>query len=648
MDIARWTPTRFGRYLAASLAVTTSITHHAASEVNHWANANLRVPNTIDGLYINVEARTTGSAGAEVAGWDINPYNATSLTWFNATGTGMMRFPGVTTGSAGSLALNASVDSAASYGSGAVVVGTAAGNWRLNSLNYFGFRFVAASGSTHYGWGSFRIGASISGPDRVITELAWETTAGAPIRVGDTGMRLPSGLVQLPESIAGTAPNDPGPIRMFAAGGELWALVGMPFTDPSEVVDAGQVRVVRFTRTGGRVESDLLAPSPSVGGKFGMGIGTDGTTLVVMSSGSGAVHLFRREGLSFSLVQTLTGLFTPGWGTCFPAVAGNRIVIPDPAADSGRGRILVLASNGGPWSVTNILSAPSPIVNRGFGGGMYATAQRIVGSEFTNPPAGCTGRVFEFDMNNLAAPPIQFPAPTGMSGCSLFGTGVSGTDTVAAVRARDDSANGSTSGSVVLYERSASGWAQVLRAGPVVSSSNREWGFGAVEGGRILAGAEAPYCPGSVFDRAPSGWFVSSTLGLPAPQTGAMRHGAMYRDTILVPVQDGSACRMHVYALRDCNFNGLGDDSEVAGGLSQDANANGVPDLCECTISPGLPSCCIGNLNADLVVDGSDLGVLLASWGPCAATCVADLNADAVVNGADLGIMLNVWGACPP
>lgn len=279
---------------------------------------------------------------------------------------------------------------------------------------------------------------------------------------------------------------------------------------------------------------------------------------------------------------------------------------------------------------------------------MYATAQRIVGSEFTNPPAGCTGRVFEFDMNNLAAPPLEFPAPTGMSGCSLFGTGVSGTDTVAAVRARDDSANGSTSGSVVVYERSASGWSQVLRSGPAISATNREWGFGAVDGGRILAGAEAPYCPGSVFDRAPSGWFVSSTLGLPAPQTGVMRHGAMYRDTILVPVQDGSACRLHVYALRDCNANGLGDEAEIAGGLSQDANANGVPDRCECTIAPGLPSCCLGNLNSDLVVDGTDLGALLASWGPCPGSCPADLNSDSVVDGADLGIMLNAWGACPP
>ena len=89
----------------------------------HWSNANLIIPNNIDGLYINVETQATGSAGAAVAGWDINPYGATTLNWFNATGTGMARFPGVTTGSAGNQALGTAIDATRSYitGTGAVV-----------------------------------------------------------------------------------------------------------------------------------------------------------------------------------------------------------------------------------------------------------------------------------------------------------------------------------------------------------------------------------------------------------------------------------------------------------------------------------------------------------------------------------------------
>ena len=155
----------------------------ANAAIVHWADANLLIPATLDGLYINVETRSSGSAGSGVAGWDINPYSATSLTWFNATGTGMMRYPGVTTGSAGNLALGTSVGATGSFGSGAVVFGAAAGNWQLNASNYFGFRFVAADGGTKYGWGRFVIGASSFGADRMVAELAFEDS-GAAIAVG--------------------------------------------------------------------------------------------------------------------------------------------------------------------------------------------------------------------------------------------------------------------------------------------------------------------------------------------------------------------------------------------------------------------------------------------------------------------------------
>lgn len=175
------------RVAAASAAVAGVSGLDGSGEVQaavvSWNNANLTIPATIDGLYINVETHVVGSAGSNVAGWDINPYSATSLTWFNATGTSMLRFPGVTTGSAGSLDSGTVVGSSGSYGSGAVVVGAAAGNWKLNSTNYFGFRFVASDALTHYGWGKFIIGASINGSDRMIESLHYESVAGASITV---------------------------------------------------------------------------------------------------------------------------------------------------------------------------------------------------------------------------------------------------------------------------------------------------------------------------------------------------------------------------------------------------------------------------------------------------------------------------------
>lgn len=47
-----------------------------------------------------------------------------------------------------------------------------------------------------------------------------------------------------------------------------------------------------------------------------------------------------------------------------------------------------------------------------------------------------------------------------------------------------------------------------------------------------------------------------------------------------------------------------------------------------------------GDLNGDEVVDGADLGLLLANWGGSDA---GDLNEDGVVDGADLGLLLASW-----
>lgn len=59
-------------------------------------------------------------------------------------------------------------------------------------------------------------------------------------------------------------------------------------------------------------------------------------------------------------------------------------------------------------------------------------------------------------------------------------------------------------------------------------------------------------------------------------------------------------------------------------------------------------SVCPGDLNDDGRVDGADLGVLLAYWGPVKSPGgeAADLNHDGIVDGEDLTILLGDWGPC--
>ena len=63
----------------------------------------------------------------------------------------------------------------------------------------------------------------------------------------------------------------------------------------------------------------------------------------------------------------------------------------------------------------------------------------------------------------------------------------------------------------------------------------------------------------------------------------------------------------------------------------------------ETRVLEGSDGCTIamGDLNGDGVVDGSDLGLLLAAWGTTRPG--ADLNGDGTVNGADLGLLLASW-----
>ncbi|MFO0783876.1 MAG: hypothetical protein U0636_09360 [Phycisphaerales bacterium] len=77
-------------------------------------------------------------------------------------------------------------------------------------------------------------------------------------------------------------------------------------------------------------------------------------------------------------------------------------------------------------------------------------------------------------------------------------------------------------------------------------------------------------------------------------------------------------------------------------------------------LAPNLSLCCkklidfsgpvdcaspvFADLNNDLHVDGSDLGILLGDWGTTpVGGCLADLNGDGEVDGTDLGLFLAAW-----
>ena len=77
------------------------------------------------------------------------------------------------------------------------------------------------------------------------------------------------------------------------------------------------------------------------------------------------------------------------------------------------------------------------------------------------------------------------------------------------------------------------------------------------------------------------------------------------------------------------------DADELAAGTDP-ADPNSYPGACTADIAP------VGALDGQ--VNGSDLAVLLSSWGTAG---LGDLDGNGVVNGLDLSVLLSAWGPCP-
>ena len=186
-------------------AVTTVVTGEANAGVIYSGVINFSCAVNIDGCYINVETNILSNGpGSGVPGWDVNPYSSGGgMNFFNSTGGGQMRYPGVTAGPAGNLALGTSIGSTGSFNTATtgVVFGAAAGNWQYSAENIIGFRFVAAAGTTHYGWMRFLMGAAGSSGTsmtRKVVDYGYESTAATSILVG-AGAAAPPSPAAVPE-----------------------------------------------------------------------------------------------------------------------------------------------------------------------------------------------------------------------------------------------------------------------------------------------------------------------------------------------------------------------------------------------------------------------------------------------------------------
>jgi YVTN family beta-propeller protein len=126
------------------------------------------------------------------------------------------------------------------------------------------------------------------------------------------------------------------------------------------------------------------------------------------------------------------------------------------------------------------------------------------------------------------------------------------------------------------------------------------------------------------------GGFTSDASGESIGAAGLLASATAGNETTYTLVPAGMARRLGV----DRDGDGALDRDEVLAG-SDPADANSLPGACPADIAPIAAR--------DGVVNGSDLGLLLSSWG---TNGPGDLNGDGHVDGLDLGLLLAAWGPC--
>lgn len=171
---------------AAAAVLAAPAAHAAVVHVDRTLNP-ISIPDSIDGLYINLVTGMSGSSGDAVPGWDVNPYsNETGLTFYGAgspqgilaTGT-----PGIPA-EAMRLSFGDVISASGQYNQ-FQTQGTAFQG--VNGASYVGLRFTNEStAAVNYGWAEFDTVAGTGFP-ALLTRWAYDD-AGASITAGSIGV----------------------------------------------------------------------------------------------------------------------------------------------------------------------------------------------------------------------------------------------------------------------------------------------------------------------------------------------------------------------------------------------------------------------------------------------------------------------------
>jgi hypothetical protein len=427
-----------------------------------------------------------------------------------------------------------------------------------------------------------------------------------------------------------------------AIEGDLCAVAARGF-DIQANPGAGKVFLYRRSDGGWILEQALAAPEGPLFSSFGRSVAIVDGALYVGYSGDGApakgsVRVFKKIGLSWQQVQILSvadGAAGDLFGSAV-SVAGDVMVVGASSVDkpgaTNVGAAYVFRDSESGWQFESKLQ-PSALVASDQFGLVAATNGEWIAVSVNGAGSPAVDTTFLFHDDGAGWPLVQSLTPTSVG--NEFTTGSLAMNDSQLYLGRPSFVPpgfGVNTGAVGMFNVVDGQWIFAGQIHAIEPATGDRFGTSiALAGDFLLATSRTDNAP--AIDSGSADLFRRvDDLWVPVVRVAAL-------DADLVD-EFGTACalsgtRLIVGTLLDDNVKfdaGAAYVFETA-----DSDGNGCPDCLEPCAETPVP----GDLNNDGVVDGADLGLLLAAWDTSDAA--ADLNDDGVVEGADLGILLGAW-----
>jgi hypothetical protein len=386
-------------------------------------------------------------------------------------------------------------------------------------------------------------------------------------------------------------------------------LVGMPWDD-DRGNRAGAVHVYRLVNGDWTWSQKLLpATHDDTGALFGTAISFGETVDEILigaflesidADTAGGVWVFRDSGDGYEVVQRLSVGQPAGYFGRAIDVENGVLAIGAPGTFTQNGwrhgGVAIHHRENGLWVMDGMLIPAEPVPYQVFGECLDLEADRLaVGSPFEDTFGPDVGAVHVYRMIDGLPWLEETLGPDDTTGVRGFGfpCRFDPDGDRLAIGAYATSTDGVfESGAAWLRERVDGIWLAGARLLPKTSGQSDFFGLSAAFDGDLVL------------------------IGSPRRDVDALNGGGIIG-----------------FRMNDCDASGDLDVWEIAAGIVDDLNTDGIPDECQSLI---------GDLNGDGIVDGADLGFFSTIWGTDGSEG-GDVNGDGIVDGADLALILAGW-----